>query len=1283
MKTTSIDRGTRRPLAQRLLGSALVAACFAAPPALAQLTDIANAPISSAATTTIPPNVMFILDASGSMDGEFSPDEMGSYDDKASYASHLCNQIYYNPAVKYLVPKQADGTDFPTASFTAADNDGFLSSSSIYTGNPSNLRSDLSTNLATGYKGTTNSSTERAFYYKWNGAVAPTTAQCQGSAPSASRSFPHTTGSWEKVQIAAADEENFAMWFTYYRTRMLLMKTAGGRAFVGLNDTFRVGFITICPNNSSSCGSDSDVTTVTSDRYLKIDAFGTTHKANWYTKFYEQRPSSWTPLRQALARVGRHYAGMTDGINAGMTDDPVQYSCQQNFAILTTDGYWNYGRGKTLLNGTSSSGNIGNHDNNSGVSPRPLLDTGAVNTVLTQEYYNDIRAAGASGCSAVQRRADRWERAVTTSQSGSVTSTSWVKVQNNVCFPKATIDAIVTAGCTASSSPCDVGTPTTSAAGSVADTLADVAAFYYQNDLRTGMTDNVPASGTGDEDDKATHQHMTTFTLGLGLDGQLKFDPNYKTATSGDFADIRSGVKGWPSPNPSAANTSVLSEQQARIDDLWHAAVNGRGQYFSAKDPTSLASSLTTALTSISARLSSAAAAATSTLEPTAGDNLIILPTYTTQEWTGELSGHLIDVTVGSPTFGALVPTPVWTARSKLNAKTGAACDNRRIMLFRAGAANNLVDFTWDTKACDGSGAPTGSASTGLDTTEQEFFTAAGATDEISTLSQWGLMTDGTAGTVDQKTEARGANLVNFLRGQRGKEGTSPFTPNDLSKLYRKRTHVLGDIVNSQPLYVRKAAFNYADTGYAAFASSVASRAPRVYVAANDGMLHAFTATADGAGGEEVWAFMPRAVLPRLHKLADSNYGSLHEYFVDGRPIRDDVYDTVSGTWKTILVGGLNKGGRGYYALDITDPNNPKALWEFSHSSSVCAGAGQFADCHLGYTFGNPVISKLTDGRWVVFVTSGYNNVNATPLPGDGEGYLYVLEAMTGKILYKLGTGAGSVSIPSGLSKITAWVNNADIDNTTLRVIGVDLVGNVWRFDVNDQTDGLGAPVLPPAGREATRIATLKDPGGNPQPITIAPRLAEVGSPPSPFIFVGTGKYLGTSDVATTQVQSVYAIKDTLSATAYANPRTELAKVTVPTGADRTVTCLTGCDALNGWFADLIDAGERVNVAMELQLGTLVVASNVPANTPCEPGGYGYLNFFDISTGLPPPGTTAAEGRYRVTGLTVGLSIVKLPDGSIVVYRQKHTGEPPGKEEVPIASGAPSGKRVTWRELSQ
>jgi type IV pilus assembly protein PilY1 len=323
-------------------------------------------------------------------------------------------------------------------------------------------------------------------------------------------------------------------------------------------------------------------------------------------------------------------------------------------------------------------------------------------------------------------------------------------------------------------------------------------------------------------------------------------------------------------------------------------------------------------------------------------------------------------------------------------------------------------------------------------------------------------------------------------------------------------------------------------------------------------------------------------------------------------------------------------------------------------------------------------------------VASGYNNVNTPVQAGDGQGYLYVLEATTGKILYKIRAGDGSAAFgdasnPSGLAKITAWVDDSNKNNATLRVYGGDLLGNIWRFDVNDEKDALGNPVLPPAGREAALLATLKDPV-NPQPITVALRLSEVGSPPVPYVYASTGKYLGTTDAGTTQTQSIYAIKDPLGTVTYTNVRNDLKRLTMSTnGTDRFVSCDTAtpaanCSSTNGWYVDLPEPGERVNVSMELQLGTLVVASNVPANTACEPGGFGFLNFFDFATGFSPGGSTARSG-YRVTGLTVGISIVRLPDGTVVVYRQKHTGEPPAKEEVPVGSGMPSGKRLTWREI--
>ena len=1293
MKPLSTTSGARRRFARRLVATATLVAFVATPPyAVAALTDISNAPIASAAATTVPPNVMFILDASGSMDRESMPDQMGSYDDKASYASHLCNTIYYNPNTTYLAPKKADGTDFPQSVFTAADNDGFLDTGN--TGNPSSLPANGATNLSNGYKGTTKSGTERAFYYRWTGAVAPTTAECQGSAPDASRNFPHVTGNWQKVQIGttAAEQQNFANWFTYYRTRMLLMKSAAGRAFNGLNDTFRVGFITICPNGSTSCSNNDEIVTVQAAKYLKIDAFNPTHKANWYTKFYEQTPGGFTPLRQALARAGRHYAGLKDGINSGMNEDPVQYSCQQNFAILTTDGYWNYGRGKTLTNGNSGTGDIGNWDGNSGLSPRPMFDGGAVSQVVTtttvQERY--ISRTGSPNCSGAtpqkaRRITETVTQTVTTPQFGSPTTTT-----NTVQTGTADI-CVAAAPAVPYTVVISTNTSTSgTAAGSTGNTLADIAEYYYRNDLRAngslgalgtdvGTNNNVPASGTGPEDDKANWQHMTTFTLGLGLDGQLKYDPNYKSQAVGDFADIRSGAKGWPTPNPSSPNTSNTTEQMARIDDLWHAAVNGRGQYFSAKDPTALALSLTTALTAIQTRLASAAAAATSSLEPTDGDNLVVLPTYTTNEWSGEVEAHEIDLATG-----AVKPAVVWSAQAKLDAKTQAACDDRNILLFREGATDNLVDFTWNTTKC-----ATGPVADGLNATEKEFFTAAGAKDEPADLSQWGLMTDGTSSTANQKGAAPGANLLNFVRGQRGKEG---FVPNDINKLYRTRKHVLGDIVNSQPVYVRKALFKYSDTtgpgGYAAFKSAMDSRTPMVYVSGNGGMLQAFRGTIDATGGNEEWALIPSAVLPRLYKLADNNYANLHEYYVDGRPIAADVYDPAINAWRTILVGSTNKGARAYFAVDVTNPALPKGLWEFKHTPTCAANpVGEKSDCHLGFTFGNPVVTKLLDGRWVVLVTSGYNNVNTPPQTGDGQGYLYVLEASTGKILYKIGTGAGDATTPSGLNKISAWVDDPEVNNTAARVYAVDLLGNVFRIDINDARDALNNPILPPAGREATLLATLKDAGGNPQPITVVPMLAEVGSPPVPFVYVATGRYLGTSDVTTTQTQTIYAIQD--SFTTYSNLRTSLKQITLTTtGTDRFVTCNTAsaaanCGSTSGWYVDLPESGERVNVDMKLQLGVLVVASNVPANTACEPGGFSFLNFFDIRTGFSPAGLTSRVG-YRFSGsLTVGISIMRLPDGRVVVLGQKSTAGLPDLGDVPIAAGAPTGRRVTWREIIQ
>jgi type IV pilus assembly protein PilY1 len=1245
MNSSSRTRLSNSTLLRALRSSALAALLCAMPlPALSALTDIASVPLASSSTTVVKPNILFTLDNSGSMAWGFMPDSIDNRYDTTGYKSYLCNSVYYNPNVTYVPPKNADGTNFANATFTAARYDGFNTGSSTLNLSTSYIAFDNTTSSGNG-----SDTAQPAYYYVWSGGSAPnisSTSNTTGCFPNSSSSFPHVTGNWTKRQVTsssgpgATDErQNFANWYSYYRTRLLLIKSAAGRAFVGINQGYRVGFITINPGSP-----------VLSSRYLAIDDFTATQKSNWFSKLYAQGVSGSTPLREALSRAGRHFAGIQTGINSGMTGDPMQYSCQQNFTILTTDGYWNGSAGQQLDNSA-----IGNHDNNITTNPRPMFDgsSSVTNTVSTSvnQFYST------SGCSSGRTRIRETTTVTTTPISPSgpgSTTTSTADATNCSKNPPAL----------QSPNPAVTTTTVTNTTGGSTGSLADVAAYYYLTDLRpagsigalgtdVGTDNNVPSSGTGNEDDKVRHQHMTTFTMGLGLSGTLNYVPTYKTG-AGDFAALRNGTLNWPAP--SADNPTAL-------DDLWHAAVNGRGQFFSARDPDTVVDSLSSALAGVNARVASAAAAATSNLEPVAGDNFAYTASYKTLEWIGELEAKEIDLVTGN-----VGTTPVWSARAKLDNKTGDACDNRVIKLFRAGATSNLVDFTWNTQACNSSKLPTGAASTGLNASEQAFFSST----QVALFSQYPDMTNGITPllSVNQRGLAADANMVNFLRGHRGREG---FITNT-QQLYRTRTAVLGDIVNAQPVFAKAPFADYQDTGYAAFKTANANRTPMVYVAANDGMLHAFyagTNTTDPLGGEERWAFIPTMVLPNLYKLGDNSYGTLHTYSVDGTPTIADVYDSVNSVWKTILVGGLNAGGRGYYALDVTDPGNPKGLWEFKHNTTCLSPVtNQTSDCHLGNSYGNPQVGKLADGRWVVFVTSGYNNVNSPAATGDGIGYLYVLNALTGQIIYKISTSTGSATTPSGLGKLNTFVLDTTLNNTVLQLYGVDLLGNVWRFEVN-------------GAQTATRLTTVVDASNNPQAITTKPELAEFGSPPVGHVFVATGKYIGASDLSSTQTQTVWAIKDTGSYPV-ATPRSSLSRLAITNagnGTSRSIACVTNCTTNGGWFVDLPDTGERVNVDMKLQLGTLVVASNVPQNSACNIGGYSWLNFFDARNGLQVAGSTNFGNRLS-DSLAVGINVVRLPDGRTVVIATTSDASQQ-TAEAPIPAGDPQGRRTSWRELVQ
>jgi type IV pilus assembly protein PilY1 len=1226
-------------------------------PAVAQTTDIASQPLTFSVATTVKPNIMFILDDSGSMASRFLPEEVnGSRVDKSRCNNSNCsntttegiegnppwyaaqfNFIYYDPQTTYFPAVNADGTQrasfgtpwtavrrdayggtatinlvsgYPEIVFCKDDEDDPYSTTNcrrngIDTGNPF----IYSSATANGFPNGTGSGAFRyprtrsgnPFYYtllprehcltedlvdctmsatptgsyrfpavfRWcqNTNDANSTNAISGntsSRPRCQRSWTsnHTYaryGRFQRTDIVPAtatyggrpnradcaaapnctyaeEMTNFANWYAYYSSRMQLMKTGVGYAFTQIDSRYRVGLITINPGSP-----------VSSNKYLRIDTFAETHRDNWYNKLYSQSPSGNTPLREALSRVGRHFAGKRDRINTGMNDDPIQYSCQPNVALLSTDGYWN-GSAGIRIDGSG----IGNNDN------------------VDSEY--STRASGA--------------------YDGGLSGAN--------------------------------------------DNLADVAMYYYSTDLRTnGATgalgtdvsaNNVP----GTLKDTNPEQHMLTFTIGLGLGGLMKYVPEYESLSSGDFHNIKVGNTGcswvgtnqvcnWPVPPLSD------TDSPAKIDDLWHAAVNGRGRYVSASDAPSLYDGLVSALADLRVLIGASAASATSSPNITATDNAIFSSTYRTARWDGELVAQRVD-----PVSGEVSVAESWSARELLNARVTASTDSRTIYTTVGGT---LVPFQYGS----------------LDAAMQGHFV-----NRCAQLSQC-VEFDAT----QRATVNSGTNLVNFLRGQRQHE-----------PLLRERIYVLGDLVGSRPMYVRDPRRAYGDPvnpSYFDFKVANTKRRAVVYIGGNDGMLHAF----DANTGAESWAYVPRTMLPHLYKLADTAYATSHRYYLDGSPTVADV--VISNTWRTILIGGFNAGGRGFYALDITNPDSPRALWEICNDSALCS----VTDADMGLSFGNPVVTKrASDGRWVALLTSGYNNVGG----GDGRGYLYVVDVGTGAILDKVATGAGSATNPSGLAKITAWARDPDTDNTTQYVYGGDLLGNVWRFDIG---------ATPPA---VLRVATLLDAANKPQPITVRPELGQIDG--YRVVFVGTGRYLGVSDLqdpATlsppgtwSYVSSMYAIKD--NGTAWGNPRAQTVFVpkTVTTIASNRRGVTGG--AVNwsteaGWYMDFPSTGERVNIDLHLTMGTLVVTTNVPNDNACTAGGDSWIYQLNYRDGQKI--STASEAAlYRSGTLTVGNAIVRLQGVTLKIIT---TGASGVKETrgLNVGNGAMSARRIGWREVSR
>lgn len=462
--------------------------------------------------------------------------------------------------------------------------------------------------------------------------------------------------------------------------------------------------------------------------------------------------------------------------------------------------------------------------------------------------------------------------------------------------------------------------------------------------------------------------------------------------------------------------------------------------------------------------------------------------------------------------------------------------------------------------------------------------------------------------------EQLGQARLAYLRGDQTHEGAEPYQ-------FRDRDKLLGDIVNSAPVYVGKPV-----------RVPQPSRTAMVYVGANDGMLHAFRAE----DGEEVFAYVPRSVSAPylagpdgqggLYRLTRREYiqPGEHRYYVNLKPTVAEVQ--IDNQWRTVLIGGLGGGGRGLFALDISNPADfgtetnaaAKVLWDVQGEAGAVSGLGT-----LGYTFSQPTLAKLNNGRWAVIVGSGYNS--------EATARLFIIDLADGSLIRDIPVAAGVDSLS------TPTVVDLDGDEDADRVYVGDLDGNLWAFDLaDDDPSEWGVAYGPGNAPVPLFTAAHQSDSGTavPQPITAAPAVVfhptestTEGNKPNLLVLFGTGRYLASNDTNDVSRQAFYAIwdKGTGGLTVQsANLVTQALQNRSFTVDGRTTEIRIFEEEQNmdwsqhsGWRL-ILPPGERV-ISFPTPRGDLVhFTTLVPANAQCEAGGKSWLMAVNMATGAAP-----------------------------------------------------------------
>jgi type IV pilus assembly protein PilY1 len=556
------------------------------------------------------------------------------------------------------------------------------------------------------------------------------------------------------------------------------------------------------------------------------------------------------------------------------------------------------------------------------------------------------------------------------------------------------------------------------------------------------------------------------------------------------------------------------------------------------------------------------------------------------------------------------------------------------------------------------------------------------------------------ASPINNKDDGLGAQRVSYLRGARELETGRP------NGIFRARDRILGDIVNSNPVYVGPPTLHVQGRAYQKFYEDYQGRTTTVYVGANDGMLHAFSAV----DGKELFAYIPNALMQSVNQLTSPEYR--HRPYVDGAISISEAL--VGAKWRTVLASGMGGGAQGIFALDVSNPadfsRGMGAIWEFTDSD----------DADMGNLLGAPLIAKfrmktvngVPEFRYFVVVPSGLNNYaddGYGKFDGAAPGVLFLLSLdkapsskwELGVNYYKFKTPITNLTQPNGLSTPGLAFGS---DGAVRYAYAGDLQGNLWRFNFSGS-----APWSNALGPVPHPLFSATDADGMRQPITAQPKA--VFAPGGGYVVLfGTGKFIEYADTApgSFRTQSFYAIHDSTRDADKLTSRSQLVlRILTSSGiagndaltlAGRDFMYGTSAEGKRGWYVDFLDSnktGERSVTDPLIAYGRVFFNTVIPGNDPCTGGG-GRVYALDVLTGLPFSG--AATGFLSAVGL-LGVPVLfetgaaEIGDRNAIGRRsvkKKYsvfnfgTGGPKGMA-APVSNGAgeatSAAGRLSWREI--